>query len=166
MIFLIIVVGWQEVGIEGAITSLEEVFVQLSILKDEFAGIVDRVRHHRLMGGPQLAAIGIIDILRLVTIGKSDALGIPQHIILDVADALVQVLRQRTIGIIEVLRSLVGSVLEVEGAIVKQAASLVADRLYLVAIVLIRQVVNETKGVIVSLAISLQLLNGTIRGIR
>ena len=105
MVLLVIVISWLEVGIEGAITSLEEILVQLSILEDEIAGI-------------------------------------------------------------EVLRSLVGSVLEVERAIIKQAANLVADRLYLVAIVLVRLVVYETKGIIVSLAISLQLLNGTIRGIR
>ena len=88
---------------------------------------------------------------------------VAKDIVLYIADSLVQVLDQCTIGIIEILHVSISSILEIKRAIIEQTTCFVADCLDLIAIVRIHQVVNETKGSIVLLAISLQTLYGTIR---
>ena len=88
---------------------------------------------------------------------------VAKYIILYIADALVQVLDQCAIGIIEILHVRICTILEIKRAIIEQTTCFVADCLDLIAIVRIHQVVNETKGSIVLLAISLQTLYGTIR---
>ena len=88
---------------------------------------------------------------------------VAKYIILYITDALVQILDQCAIGIIEILHVRICTILEIKRAIIEQTTCFVADCLDLIAIVRIHQVVNETKGSIVLLAISLQTLYGTIR---
>ena len=90
---------------------------------------------------------------------------VTKNIILYIADALVQILDQCAIGIIEILHVSISSILEIKRAIIEQTTCFVADCLDLIAIVRIHQVVNETNGSIVLLAISLQTLYGAIRRI-
>ena len=90
---------------------------------------------------------------------------VAKDIVLYIADSLVQVLDQCTIGIIEILHVRICTILEIKRAIIEQTTCFVADCLDLIAIVRIHQVVNETKGSIVLLAISLQTLYEAIRRI-
>lgn len=77
------------------------------------------------MGGSQLISCCIIDVLRLEAIVESDALQVAKDIILYIADALVQVLDQCAIGIIEILHVRIGSILEIKGAIIQQTTCFV-----------------------------------------
>ena len=58
------------------------------------------------MNGFQLTATSIIDILCLETIVEGNAAEVVQHIILNLSDALIQVFRQSSVGIVEVFRTL------------------------------------------------------------
>ena len=70
------------------------------------------------MGGSQLVSCCIIDISCLEAIRESDALQVTKNIILYIADALVQVLDQCAIGIIEILHVRICTILEIKGAII------------------------------------------------
>ena len=71
------------------------------------------------MSGSQLIASSIIDILRLEAIVESDALQVAKNIILYIADALVQVLDQCTVDIVEILCICICSILEIKGTIIE-----------------------------------------------
>ena len=119
MVFLVIMERRILAIVEGTIATIEEILVKLTIFKYEVTDVVGRVCHDWLMSGSQLIASSIIDILRLEAIVESDALQVAKNIILYIADALVQVLDQCTVDIVEILCICICSILEIKGTIIE-----------------------------------------------